>query len=197
MLATVSPELLERVEFPLGEQTKDETRAEARAAGLAAAGRAESQEACFLAGDDYRRFLERQGLAPETGDVVDEDGSKLGLHDGYWRFTPGQRRGLGIAARRPLYVLRTDRSANSVVVGPREALATSHVEADGELYAPVSRVDAKLRYRSAPVEAEVRVANGGFALDLEQAAYGVARGQVAALYEGDVVVGAGVVTQVS
>ena len=197
MLATVRPELLERVEFPLGEQTKEETRAEARAAGLAAAGRAESQEACFLAGDDYRRFLERQGLVPEAGDVVDEHGAKVGRHDGYWRFTPGQRRGLGVASSRPLFVLRTDRSANTVVVGPHEALAITRVEADGELYAPVSRVEAKLRYRSDPIAADVRVANGGFALDLDEAAYGVAPGQVAALYEGDVVVGAGVVTHVS
>ena len=197
MLATVRPELLDRVEFPLGEQTKEETRAQARAAGLAAAGRAESQEACFLAGDDYRSFLERQGLAPQAGDVVDEHGSKLGRHDGYWRFTPGQRRRLGVAASRPLFVLSTDRSTNTVVVGPHEALATSHVEADGELYAPVSRADAKLRYRSDLVATDVRVANGGFALDLDEAAYGVAPGQVAALYDGDAVVGAGVVTHVS
>jgi tRNA-specific 2-thiouridylase len=197
MLATVRPELLDRVEFPLGAQTKDETRAEARAAGLAAAGRAESQEACFLAGDDYRRFLERQGLAAVPGDVLDERGARLGGHDGYWRFTPGQRRGVGVAAARPLYVLRTDRAANAVVVGPRESLAVSRVEADGTLYAAVSRADVKLRYRSAAVSADVRKANGGFALDLDQAAYGVAPGQVAALYDGDVVVGAGVVTGVS
>jgi len=197
MLATVRPETLERVEFPLGEQTKDETRAEAHAAGMAAAGRPESQEACFLAGDDYRRFLERQGLASAPGDVVDEDGARLGGHDGYWRFTPGQRRGVGVAAARPLYVLRTDRASNAVVVGPRESLAVSHVEADGTLYAPVSRAEVKLRYRSAAVSAEVRHGNGGFALDLEEAAYGVAPGQVAALYDGDVVVGAGVVTDVS
>ena len=197
MLATVRPELLERVEFPLGGQTKDETRAEARAAGLAAAGRPESQEACFLAGDDYRRFLERQGLASAPGDVVDEHGARLGGHDGYWRFTPGQRRGVGVAAARPLYVLRTDRAANAVVVGPRESLAVSHVEAQGALYAPVSKADVKLRYRSAPVATDVREANGGFALHLQQAAYGVAPGQVAALYDGDVVVGAGVVTDVS
>jgi tRNA-specific 2-thiouridylase len=197
MLATVRPDLLERVEFPLGEQTKDETRAEARAAELAAAGRPESQEACFLAGDDYRRFLERQGLASAPGDVLDEHGTRVGGHDGYWRFTPGQRRGVGVAAARPLYVLRTDRAANAVVVGPRESLAVSHVEAEGTLYAPVSRADVKVRYRSPAVSADVRQASGGFALDLEQAAYGVAPGQVAALYDGDVVVGAGVVTGVS
>ncbi len=197
MLATVSPELLEGVEFPLGEQTKDDTRAEARALGLAAAGRPESQEACFLAGDDYRSFLERQGFVAQAGDVVDEHGLKLGRHDGYWRFTPGQRRGLGLAASRPLYVLSTSRSSNAVVVGPRESLAVSRVEAQGALYAAVDRAEVKLRYRSAPVTARVSGSGSGFALDLEEAAYGVAPGQVAALYDGDAVVGAGVVSDVS
>jgi tRNA-specific 2-thiouridylase len=197
MLATVDPGLLGRVEFPLGGQSKDETRAEAARAGLAAATRRESQEACFLAGDDYRSFLERQGLHAQPGDVVDTDDRVLGHHDGYWRFTPGQRRGVGIAAARPLYVLRTDRAANTVVVGPHSALAATRVHADGRLYLPVSRAEAKLRYRSAPVPSAVSVWNGGFRLDLEEPSHAVARGQVAALYDGDAVVGAGVVTEVS
>lgn len=197
MLATVDPALLERVEFPLGGQTKEATRAEAARAGLAAASRRESQEACFLAGDDYRRFLERQGLETRTGDVVAEDGSLLGRHEGYWRFTPGQRRGLGVAAARPLYVLRTDRASNQVVVGSRETLAASRVEAHGRLYAPVERALVKLRYRSEPVPAEVTPENGGFTLSLREPAYAVATGQVAALYDGDAVVGAGVVTAVA
>src|SRR5207249_4462137 len=95
MLARLDPRHLERLWFPLGEQSKEETRAEATRAGLAAAARAESQEACFLAGDDYREFLARHGLAAKPGAVVDESGHKLGTHDGFWRFTPGQRRGLG------------------------------------------------------------------------------------------------------
>ena len=85
--------------FPLGDQTKAETRAEAQRAGLAAAGRSESQEACFLAGDDYRAFLDRRGLASADGAIVDEDGRELGRHSGHWRFTPGQRKGLGVAHR--------------------------------------------------------------------------------------------------
>jgi tRNA-specific 2-thiouridylase len=197
MLATVDPGLLDRVEFPLGGQSKAQTRAEAREARLASASRRESQEACFLAGDDYRNFLERQGLPRATGDIVGEDGGRLGGHDGYWRFTPGQRRGLGVAAARPLYVLRTESATNRVVVGPREALAATSVQAEGRLYVPVERAQAKLRYRSAAVDAHVSRADGGFALVLEEPAHGVAPGQVAALYDGDVVVGAGVVTGVS
>ena len=75
MLGRLDPRFLDRIWFPLGEQPKEETRAEAAAAGLAAAGRAESQEACFLAGDDYRAFLGRQGLAQERGSIVDESGT--------------------------------------------------------------------------------------------------------------------------
>ncbi|HXF97427.1 MAG TPA: tRNA 2-thiouridine(34) synthase MnmA [Gaiellaceae bacterium] len=197
MLAPLDPALLARIRFPLGEQTKQETRAEAARAGLAAATRAESQEACFLAGGDYRAFLERSGLPARPGEIVDEEGRLLGRHGGYWRFTPGQRRGLGLAAARPLYVLRTEPAANRVVVGPREALAARRVEAEGRLYAPVRRAQAKLRYRSDPVPTRVRAGEGGFALELEEPAYAVAPGQLAALYDGDAVVGAGVIRAAS
>jgi len=196
MLSTLDPSVLGRVRFPLGEQSKAETRAEAASAGLAAAARPESQEACFLAGDDYRRFLERQGLPRADGEIVDERGTVVGRHNGYWTFTAGQRRGLRVAAGRPLYVLRTDRATNAVVVGEREALAVTRIRAEGRLYAHAEKVQAKLRYRSAPVSSQVVAANGGFSLELEQPAHGVATGQVAALYDDDAVVGAGVINHV-
>ncbi|HJS49640.1 MAG TPA: tRNA 2-thiouridine(34) synthase MnmA [Gaiellaceae bacterium] len=197
MLATLSSAALARVRFPLGAQSKTETRQEAARAGLAAAGRAESQEACFLGGGDYRGFLERQGLRSEDGEIVDEHGQVLGGHEGYWRFTAGQRRGLGVVADRPLYVLRTDRETNSVVVGPRESLAVRRVVVDGRLFLPVSRGEVKLRYRSPAVRASVADANGGFALDLDEPDYGVARGQFAVVYDADAVVGAGAIEDVA
>jgi tRNA-uridine 2-sulfurtransferase len=194
MLARLDPRHLRHIWFPLGDQVKSETRAEAARAGLAVAQRADSQEACFLAGDDYRPFLERQGLVQETGPIVDEDGATLGSHAGFWRFTPGQRRGLGVSAATPLYALRTDARTNTVVAGPREALARTRVSARGRLYSPVTRVTAKLRYRSPAVGAEVHQTASGFRLALDEPAYGVARGQAAVLYDGDVVVGSGLVT---
>jgi tRNA-uridine 2-sulfurtransferase len=197
MLATLSSDVLARVRFPLGAQSKAETRQEAARAGLAAAGRAESQEACFLGGGDYRGFLERHGLRSDDGEIVDENGQVLGEHDGYWRFTAGQRRGLGVVADRPLYVLRTDRETNSVVVGPRESLAVRRVVVDGRLYLPVSRCVVKLRYGSPPVRASVAQSNGGFALDLDEPAYGVAPGQFAVVYDSDAVVGAGAIEDVA
>jgi tRNA-specific 2-thiouridylase len=194
MLARLDPRHLERIWFPLGEQTKAHTRAEAVAAGLDAAHRPESQEACFLAGDDYRAFLGRQGLPSEAGPLVDEAGATVGTHDGFWRFTPGQRRGLGVSASEPLYALDTVARTNRVVVGPRASLARTRVTARGRLFAPAGRVTAKLRYRSPAVPASVEETAGGFRLRLDEPAFGVARGQAAVLYDGDVVVGSGLVT---
>jgi tRNA-specific 2-thiouridylase len=195
MLAQLDPEKLEQVEFPLGELTKAETRAEAAAAGLDVAERRESQEACFLAGDDYRSFLERRGLDRSDGAIVDEAGRELGRHDGVWRYTPGQRRGIGVAAAEPLFALRTDPNSNTLVVGPRGSLARTDVDVAGVLHVPVDRAGAKLRYRSAAIPARVLPRPDGFALELEQPSYGVAPGQLAVLYDEDgAVVGCGLVS---
>ena len=194
MLAPLDPALLDRIAFPLGEQPKASTRAEAAAAGLAVATRRESQEACFLAGDDYRTFLSRHGVEAAEGAVVDEEGNELGRHDGYWRYTPGQRRGLGIAAPEPLYAIRTDAATNTVVAGPHAALACDVVEVTGVLHRAVRLVEAKVRYRSPAVAARVEESAGGFRLHLIEPAYAVASGQVVALYDDDAIVGSGVVS---
>jgi tRNA-uridine 2-sulfurtransferase len=193
MLARLDPAKLDRIVFPLGEQTKDATRAEAERAGLAVARRGESQEACFLAGDDYRSFLGRHGLDTREGAIVAEDGRELGRHGGHWRFTPGQRRGLGVSGPEPLYALRSDARTNTVVVGPRTSLARTSVDVTGRLYVPVECADVKLRYRSGAMPARVQPVRRGFRLELDEPAYAVAPGQAAVLYDGDVVVGAGLI----
>jgi tRNA-specific 2-thiouridylase len=196
MLATVDPALLDRIAFPLGGDSKSEVRAEAESAGLASARRPESQEACFLAGGDYRAFLARAGVESAPGDIVDESGALLGRHDGLWRFTPGQRRGLGVASPEPLHVLRSDRDSNTLVVGPRRALGTRRVTTRGRLYDPVTEAEAKLRYRSPAVGAAVTPTPDGFSLELRDTVDAVAPGQVAVLYDDGVVVGAGVIERV-
>ncbi len=193
MLATIDPGVLERLWFPLGDQTKDDTRAQAEAAGLAVARRPESQEACFLGGDDYRSFLERSGLATASGPLVDELGTEVGSHDGFWRFTPGQRRGLGIAAAEPLYAVETRPLTNTVVVGPRSALARRRVSVQGRLDTRAPRVEAKLRHRSPAVDASLVETDGGFELLLDEPAFGVAPGQTAVVYADGAIVGAGVI----
>jgi tRNA-specific 2-thiouridylase len=194
MLARLDERALRRLTFPLGEQTKEHTRAEAAAAGLAVAGRADSQEACFLGGDDYRAFLGRHGLAPAHGRLVDEAGREVGGHDGFWQFTPGQRRGLRVSAAEPLYALETRSATNTVVVGPRASLARTRVSARGRVNAGATRVEAKLRYRSPAVAATVEATPRGFRLLLDEPAYGVARGQAAVLYLQDAIVGSGLIT---
>ena len=195
MLGRLDPRLLDRLWFPLGEQTKEDTRAQAERAGLRVARRPDSQEACFLGGGDYRDFLVRHGLEPAAGAIVDEAGEPLGTHDGFWRFTPGQRRGLGVATGNPVYALRSDPGTNTVVVGPRERLARSGVTATGRLYVPVRRAEVKVRHRSPAIPCAVEPLAHGFRLRLDGPAYGVAAGQAAVLYEQDAVVGAGLITE--
>jgi tRNA-uridine 2-sulfurtransferase len=197
MLAQVDPGLLDRLWFPLGDQTKEDTRREAVTAGLEVATRAESQEACFLAGGDYREFLERRRLARTPGPVLDEAGSVIGGHDGFWRFTPGQRKGLGVAGAEPLYALRTEPARNAVVVGPRRSLAITKVRANGRLFVDVGRCRAKLRARSESVPARADPLPSGFDLALEEPVYGAAPGQTAVLYEDDAVVGSGTISSAS
>jgi tRNA-specific 2-thiouridylase len=194
MLATVDPKLLARVGFPLGDQTKAETRVEAAAAGLAVAGRVESQEACFLGGGDYRTFLEGLGVADQAGAIVDEHGGVVGSHGGVWRYTAGQRRGIGVSAAEPLYVLRTDPASATVVVGPRRSLACRELNAEGRLYQPCSRAGVKVRHRAPIVPAAVEETTGGFRVGFDEPVDAVAAGQTAVLYVDDAVVGAGVIT---
>jgi tRNA-specific 2-thiouridylase len=197
MLATVAPPVLARVAFPLGTQTKERTREQAVAAGLATARRRESQEACFLGGGDYRGFLRRAGVTDRPGRVVDETGATLGEHDGVWRFTPGQRRGLGVSSSEPLHVLRTHAPTATVVVGPRRALACRELTAVGPLHLPTERVEAKVRHRSEAVPAAVRPTADGFHLRFDRPVDAPAPGQIAALYVDDAVVGAGVIESVA
>ncbi len=194
MLAAVPSEILERCWFPLGEQTKVETRAEAGRAGLEAAGRAESQDVCFVGGGDHRVFLERHGGAGRPGAIVDRDGHGLGRHTGVHRFTPGQRRGIGVSGPEPLYVLSVDAGSGRVVVGSHAELERRSVwVAPGRLLTTTRRVQAKLRYRTDPVWATVRPGIDGFTLDLDEPVAGVAPGQTAVLYDDDTVVGTGVI----
>ena len=197
MLARLRPDELDRLGFPLGALTKTEVRALARAAELPVADKAESQDLCFLAGVGKRRFMSQHApSARGRGEILDLGGRVVGAHDGHERFTVGQRRGIGLAAPEPLYVIAKDARANRVVVGPRSALATRRVRLSGaELKRPGTRVDrVKLRYRSCATACQIEgdPAAGrheGLVIALDQPIYGVAPGQTACLLEGERVVG--------
>jgi tRNA-specific 2-thiouridylase len=200
MLSGVAPSTLERLRFPLADLEKPRVRELAAGAGLPVATKRESQDLCFLAGEGKRAFLARHGELPDrAGEVVGPDGRRLGRHRGHHHFTVGQRRGIGVAAGHPLYVLETDAASNRVVVGPHDELAKSSVRLAGAtLHRPGARVDrVKLRYRSRPIACSVEPVRAGahdrLEVNLADPAYGVAPGQAACLMDGDLVVGRGTI----
>jgi tRNA-specific 2-thiouridylase len=201
MLAALAPGSLARMRFPLGDLTKAEVRSIAADGGLAVAGKAESQDLCFLAGTDRGRFLARHGsLGERPGEIADRSGKVLGRHRGQHHFTVGQRRGLGVAAGAPLYVLDKDAISNRVTVGPAHALCTRRVTLRGvRLHRAGSRVDrVKLRYRSKTLRGRIVGApapglHRTVELELLETADASVPGQLACLMAGDRVVGWGTI----
>ncbi len=197
MLAAVSPQLLARLEFPLGDLRKPRVRELVREAGLPAADKPESQDLCFIAGIGRDDFLRRHAAVHDRpGKVVNRRGRLLGTHAGAHRFTVGQRRGLGVAAPEPLYVLDVDVDTNTVVAGPREELATRRVRLLGANLLRAGRevTHVKLRYRNRPTPCTLagQPAAGRHRelwLDLDEPVDGAAPGQIACLLRGDAVVG--------
>ena len=187
--------------FPLGGLAKDETRALARELDLPVADKPDSQDICFVPQGSYADIVTRlRPEAGEPGDIVDEAGKILGRHRGIAHFTVGQRKGIGIAAPEPLYVLRLEPARRRVVVGPRSALAETRARlaefnwlgdplAAGEGRA----VTAKLRSAQSPVLATVYAgaAPGEAELVLAEPAGAIAPGQAAVLYDCDRVLGGG------
>jgi tRNA-uridine 2-sulfurtransferase len=205
-LSALSPDSLARLRFPLGELTKPEVRAIAQRAGLPVAARRDSQDLCFLAGTRRTDFLARHGsLGPDPGPILDRDGSLLGEHAGIHTVTVGQRRGLGSGpgldrAGEPLYVLRTDHSSNTVTVGSREELLTRTVDVrDVTLHRAGEHVDAiKVRYRGARLSCRLAASAGAgrhaaVEVELRRPAERTAPGQIACLYDGERIIGHGVI----
>jgi tRNA-specific 2-thiouridylase len=186
MLAALGRAALGRLRFPLGEHTKDEVRAIAERAGLAVARRPESQDLCFLAGTGRATFLARHGgLREREGDIVDRGGRVLGRHRGHHGYTVGQRKGLGIAAAEPLYVVATDARANTVTVGTRAELATSTVRVRGVRLHGAEPDAVQLRYHAPPLGCRLE----GDEIHLEEPFDGAAPGQTAVFLRGDAIVG--------
>jgi tRNA-specific 2-thiouridylase len=200
MLAALPPELLGRLAFPLTELTKPEVREIAARHGLPVARKAESQDLCFLAGQGKRGFLRRHGgLSDRDGAVLDRSGRAVGRHRGHHNFTVGQRRGIGVSAPEPLYVIATDAAANTVTVGTRADIETRHVNIrDAVLHRDGTRVDGvRLRYHSRALPASVGAAGAGRHDALEVALgeefVGASPGQTAVLLEGETIVGHGTI----
>ena len=201
MLARVPSAVLARLRLPLGDATKAAVRAEAAAAGMAAATARESQDVCFLGGGALDDFLAREGVQLAAGSIRDEAGHELGRHAGAVAYTPGQRRGLGRRAAAPLYVLRADAAPQRARRrAPEPSLACSEVllreHASGRAArAACTPSCARARPRSPRASSAVP---DGLRLRLDEPVYGVAAGQTAVLYDdAGCVVGSGVIAPVS
>jgi tRNA-specific 2-thiouridylase len=195
-LFATTREQLDLLRFPLGDRTKVETRELARRFGLSVADKHDSQDICFVPTGRYTDVIERlKPGASEPGDIVDLDGRVLGRHDGIIHFTVGQRRGLGVAAGQPLYVVRLDAATRRVVVGPREALRTSRMRlrevnwlGDGTIEAALCagwhEVFVKVRSTRPPRPAWLsRGVHGGIEVDLVDGEDGVSPGQACVFYD--------------
>jgi tRNA-uridine 2-sulfurtransferase len=199
MLHMLGQSQLSRALFPVGGLAKAETRSLAERFGLPVAAKPDSQELCFAPSGDAGGFLRR--VAPalvRSGEVVDTDGRRLAAHDGTSAFTVGQRRGLGLAAGAPMYVLELDPAANRVVVGPEALLSKRRLLADRASWVagspPAGPFEARVRIRSRGDEADAVVtpgAGGRFEVECTTAQRAVAPGQSAVVYRGDEVLGGG------
>jgi len=200
-LYTLTQSQLRRILMPVGSFTKKIIREKAAELGLAVAQRPESQEICFVPDRNYTRFLrERMPQAFESGPVVDSEGRTIGRHKGIAGFTVGQRRGMGIAAPHPLYVLAINAEKNTVVAGPNEALYLRELEASnvnfiaGQTLESPLRVKAKIRYKHLEASAVLAPLEGSrvrVRFDVSQRA--ITPGQSVVFYDGETVIGGGLI----
>jgi tRNA-uridine 2-sulfurtransferase len=202
VLYMLGPEQLAHLRLPLGSLTKPEVRAIAARRGLRVAAKPDSYDVCFIPDGDTAGWLERR-LGRRPGEVIDATGTVLGRHEGAYRYTVGQRRGLGVAAPTPRYVLRVEPAANQVVVGGREDLAVRTVELEGSTATDgmglrPGRAAARLRAHGAEVGCLVVPGEDGrILLQLDEPVLGVAPGQAGVLYDGDLVLGGGTIAAAS
>lgn len=201
---------LGRILFPLGDMTKEETRALAAGQGLITARKRESQDVCFVPNGDYRRFLTmRRGADYPAGDILDMDGTVIGTHTGMVNYTIGQRKGIGLALKEPAYVCAKDAQANTVTVGPREALMSRSLVADhwnwmAQLPEPGESMQALVRvnYRHqggmatvSPLEPEGPDGTPRVRIEFDEPQRAVTCGQFAVAYQDDLVLGGGTIRE--
>lgn len=203
VLHMLGQEHLARVLFPVGEYTKKQVRQLARHFGLPVASKAESQDLCFLADGDYRRFLhDHHSRAQVPGRIVDVAGQERGRHTGLADYTIGQRKGLGIAAAEPLFVLGKDAEHNTLVVGPRAALERHEIAVRGVNWingCPTGprRAQVKIRYKATPLPATITAEGDDATIALDEPAFGVTPGQAAVFYDGEVCLGGGLIADLT
>jgi len=201
-LYTLSQEQLKQALFPLGAFTKDRAREVAQEKGLAAAESSESQEICFIPDNRYGEFL--KGCIPERahkpGSIVNKEGKVIGEHQGIIFYTIGQRKGIGIADREPLYVASIDRESNAIAVGRKKEVHSDELIAEDVNFISVDRLEApmkvevKVRYLHPPASATVVPQDKNkVRVKFERPQWAITPGQAAVFYRGDIVVGGGTI----
>lgn len=198
-LALVRSKDIDLLEFPLGELTKDRVRQIAKEHRLPVAEKRDSQEVCFLMGRKPSEFI-KDVVGVKEGLIVHVSGKVMGKHTGIYNFTVGQRKGLGISYHEPLYVLQVDTQENKVVVGEKEKLYKKSIKlAYINAHIPLQKweeVYAVVRYRAKPVKVkDIKEERDGYVVELKEEVWGATPGQVCAFYEGEVLLGGGIITK--
>jgi len=202
-LYDIARERLPFIDLPLGNYTKEEVRAIASGAGLTSAERQESQDVCFVSeGSDYRKFIASKiGIKVfEPGDMLDVDGNIIGKHSGIASYTVGQRRGIGLAKKDPIYVLEIDATRNTIKVGEKEHAMKSRILVEElnwlSANGPVkpSRFNVKIRYGSEGSTALITPKkNNAVTVEFDDPQFAPTPGQSAVFYDGDIVAGGGII----
>ncbi len=203
VLYALTQEQLKHLLLPLGGLTKTEVRRIAEARGLMNARKPDSQDICFVPDGDYAAFLETvMGVSSPPGDFMDSSGKVLGRHRGLIRYTTGQRRGLGISAARPKYVIGKDLECNTVLVGDEEELYSTRARVEQVNLISIERLEApmkaavKTRYSHREEEATLYpLEDGGIELVFERPQRAITPGQAAVFYDGDIVIGGGTIVK--
>ncbi len=196
-LSLVRKEDLSLLMFPLGDMTKEEVREVAKQYGLEVAQKRDSQEVCFLMGRSPGEYLE-EIVGKREGEIVHVSGKVLGRHRGVYHYTIGQRRGLGVSYGKPLYVIELDPVRNRVIVGEEEYLYNDTLFVKNfNLHVPLEEwkdVSAQIRYRQKPVPVErIEKKEDGYLVKFKEEVRGITPGQVIAFYEGDLLLGGGII----
>ncbi len=201
VLHVLNQEKLARALFPVGDYPKPEIRAIAEKHGLPTASRKDSQDLCFLAGEDYRDFLQRNAAEIlKPGEIVTREGRSLGEHTGLANYTIGQRKGLGVASPVPLYVLGKNALSNTLLVGTREELGSGELTArdvnwvSGHGPQEPFRAEVKIRYTAKEAWAQVTPVDGRqVRVRFEVPQRDITAGQAAVFYQGDILLGGGII----
>ncbi len=192
--------VLERVLFPLGGMHKTEVKAIAAQKGLPSAVRKESQDICFVTDDDHKGFLAAR-IQPKPGRIINTAGQTLGYHQGLAYYTIGQRQGMGVSASQRLYVIKMNAASNELVIGTWDELLTTDLTVNdinwvcGQPAPGPIEVMAKVRYRATPAAAAIEFTGNQVRVHFETAQRAIAPGQSVVFYQGDEVIGGGIIAQ--